>query len=383
MNYTSIFHANKRQFDNTMKKEAITVTDFFDNDKSYQVFFRRNNRGTVPQGKLRLFYQQDTDISIGTIFILKDTSWLVVSQDGIESDVYYTSLAIRCDTSFTVYSEEESRYVVVPCAVISDKLTISNNATINVISGNVTIYTQDNAYARCMAINNTYYNFGGYYRVKNVFYNNNLAYVAMQREAKPSDVRSLTYDGLTSLDMADNSTYQLSYVAVKNNEPVSNPTMTYASSDDTIATVDANGLLTMLQSGIVTITATWTDDTVATSCNTEITIANNGTVTTIGQVTITTTGSSQKAGGSAKTYTATFTDNNNNDVTANYTCVWSITNCSFDVSEITMTNTSDSNRIRIKVSNPDLVGGTFTLNAVDDGGLYTPATYDITLESTV
>ena len=50
----------------------------------------------------------------------------------------------------------------------------------------------------------------------------------------------------------------------------------YASSDETIATVDDTGLMTLLACGDVTITATWTDGSRVTTCNTAITVTNSG-----------------------------------------------------------------------------------------------------------
>ena len=278
MNYSNIKNYNQRQFNATMKREGITVNDYYDSNKTYDVFFRRNKRGTAPQGKLRLYYAQQTPISIGTIFTVKDVPYLVISQDGIESDIYYSSIAVKCDTSFNVYSSTEKKLVTVPCVVISDKYTLEHNSTVSIVSGSVTVYTGDNPYAKDMKINNKYYNFSAYYKVGNTFYNNGLAYVYMTREATPTESSStykLTYSGETSFDMADATTYQLSYTAIKNGVYVV-PTLTYASSDKTIATVDDTGLMTLLACGNVTITATWTDGSRVTTCNTAITVTNSG-----------------------------------------------------------------------------------------------------------
>lgn len=219
-----------------MKREGITVSDYYDSNKTYRVFFRRNGKGTNPQGKLRFYYAQDTQINVGTVFVLKGTTYLVVSQDGIESDVYYTSMAVRCDTQFSVWINAENKYVNVPCAVISDKYTLTHNSIITMVSGSVTVYTGLNSYSEQMEIGNAYYNFGGYYKVGNTFYNNGLAYVYMTREAAPPDTYSLTYNGASSLDLSD-GTYQLSYTAVKNGSVVNNPSLSYTVSDDTIATL--------------------------------------------------------------------------------------------------------------------------------------------------
>ena len=68
-------------------------------------------------------------------------------------------MAIKCDTTFNVYSNTEHRYITVPCAVISDKYTLTNNSMISMVSGSVTVYTGDNSYARDMSIGETYYNY--------------------------------------------------------------------------------------------------------------------------------------------------------------------------------------------------------------------------------
>lgn len=275
MNYSNIKNCNQRQFNATMKRECITVSDYYDSTKTYNVFFRRSRRGNNPNGKVRIYFSQDTPIDIGTTFVLKDKPYVVTSRDGDESDIFYTSMAVKCDTSFTVYSDAEHRYVSIPFVTLSDKYTLSSNSTISMISGAVVIYTGDNSYAREVEVNENYYNYGGYYKVGNTFYNNGLAYVYMTREAMPADRYTLSYNGATSLDMKDATTYQLSYTATKNDVPVDSPTLTYVSSDNTIATVDGNGLMTLLKEGNVTITATWTDGN-NTTCETTIAITNSG-----------------------------------------------------------------------------------------------------------
>ena len=278
MNYSNIKNFNQRQFNATMKRECITVSDYYDRTKTYDVFFRRSRRGSNPQGKVRIYFSQNTPIDIGTMFVLKDDTYVVTSRDGDESDIFYTSIAVKCDTSFNVYSSTEKKLVTVPCVVISDKYTLAHSSTVTIASGSVTVYTGDNPYAKDMKINNKYYNFSAYYKVGNTFYNNGLAYVYMTREATPTESSStykLTYSGETSFDMADATTYQLSYTAIKNGVYVV-PTLTYASSDETIATVDDTGLITLLACGNVTITATWTDGSRVTTCDTAITVTNSG-----------------------------------------------------------------------------------------------------------
>ena len=378
MNYSNIKNFNQRQFNATMKRECITVSDYYDSTKTYDVFFRRSRRGSNSNGKVRIYFSQDTPIDIGTTFVLKDAPYVVTSRDGDESDIFYTSIAVKCDTSFTVFSNAEDRYVSIPFVTLSDKYTLSNNSTISMISGAVVIYTGDNSYARDMSVNSAYYNYGGYYKVGNVFYNNGLAYVYMTREAMPADKYTLSYTGVTSLDMANATTYQLSYTAIKNDVVVNNPALTYVSSDDTIATVDGNGLMTLLKEGTVGITATWVDGN-NTTCETTIAITNGGVepepTPTIGTVTI--TGTSRLKVTVSRKYTATYTDANGNDISSKYTSVWTITNATFDTSKLTQN--VNGNQITLSFDDENIIGETFTLNVVDTNGLYTPATKDIEL----
>lgn len=377
MNFSNIFNSNKRQFNSTLKREGIVVSDYYDSDKTYRVFFRRNGKGTNPQGKLRFYYSQDTDITIGTVFTLKGEQYLVISQDGIESDVYYTSMAVKCDTTFSVWIETENKYVNVPCVVVSDKYTLTHNSTISMISGSVTVYTGLNSYSEQMEINNAYHNFGGYYKVSNIFYNNGLAYVYMTREAKPADTYSLVYNGVTSLDLST-GTYQLSYTAIKNGIVVNNPTLSYTVSDDTIATISDTGLLTMIAAGNITVTATWADGN-NTTCESAITIADtndpdpNPPVSS-GKTVI--TGNAKITYGFSRNYTATFYDDSDN-VVEGITAVWSITDCTF-ADEIQQT-ILDGNKIKLSVNDEDeeIIGKTFTLNASDADGNFTTASYII------
>ena len=378
MNYSNIKNFNQRQFNATMKRECITVSDYYDRNKTYDVFFRRSRRGSNSNGKVRIYFSQDTPIDIGTTFVLKDKPYVVTSRDGDESDIFYTSIAIKCDTSFTVFSNAEGRYVSVPFVTLSDKYTLSSNSSISMVSGAVIIYTGDNSYSREVEVNENYYNYGGYYEVANTFYNNGLAYVYMTREAKPQDRYTLSYNGVTSLDMKDATTYQLSYTAIKNDVVVDNPTLTYVSSDDTIATVDGNGLMTLLKQGNVTITATWTDGN-NTTCETTIDITNSGVepepTPTTGTLTI--SGTESLRCGITRTYTAKYTDANGNDISSNYTSVWTITNATFDTSKLEQT--VNGNKISLSFDDENIIDETFTLNVVDTDGTFTPATMSIEL----
>lgn len=371
MNQNNIYNSNQRQFNAVMKREKITVMDYYEPLRQYEVFFRRSRRGNSPQGKLRFFYLQSTDINIGTIFTFKGENYLVTSQDGIESDIYYTSTAVKCDTAFSVWINDERRYIKVPCVVISDKYTLTHGSTISMISGSVIVMTKLNTYSKNMEIGNTYNNFGGFYKVGNTFQNNGILYIYMERQLASDDIYTLTYNGVSDLNLTD-GTYQLAYAAAKNGNAVENPNLAYSVSDETVAAVDNNGCLTMLQAGSVTVTAAWPEGN--TVCNTVITIAGSGDSAIDGRTEI--TGNTNLKNGYSRTYTASFYDASNNAVSG-VTAVWDITDCAFlDQIEQTVLG---GNQLKLRVANSDLIGRTFTLNAADSEGRYPSAAKLITI----
>ena len=331
MNYSKVLCSTKKQFDYTMNRERIIVTDYFDSNITYEVFFRRNNRGSNPQGKVKLYYAKETPIQIGTIFVLKGEIYIVTSKDGIESDIFFTSMAIRCDVTFVVKSNGE--YKDIPLTVVSDKMTVNHGSVFNVVGGSVVMYTQDNDISRSIAVNNEYYAFGGYYKVGNNFFNNGLAYFYLERQTMPHDDYAITYNGVTSFDIKDSTTYQLSYTVTNNGSVVENPTIHYSSSDETIATVDSNGLMTMLKEGTVDITASYSIASVTTT----MTIANTSAPTYT--ISITSSTDTIKIGGSYKTLTCLFADKDGQDITqtviANMTADDFVWTCFIDGTEFT------------------------------------------------
>lgn len=371
MNYSRVLCSTKKQFDATMNRERIVVTDFFDSNITYDVFFRRNNRGTNPQGKLKLYYAKETPIRIGTIFTLNGEVYIVNTKDGIESNIYFTSMAVKCDVTFVVKSNGE--YKDVPFTVVSDKFTV-NHGTISAVDGTVIMYTQDNDIARDIAVNNEYYAFGGYYKVGNNFFNNGLAYFYLERQVMPKDNYKIVYNGDTSFDMSVSNTYQLSYTVTNNGNVVENPTITYSSSDETVATVDTNGLMTMLKEGSVSITAT----SYSASVSSAMTITN-ATPSPDYTMEIYASSDTMTIGGSYKNLKVMYYNSDGTDITtdtiANKTredYVWSAWCEGVDLTNntdfITWLNGSTVNQNKIKLAdNRDYLTKTMTIKCVTDG----------------
>ena len=307
MNYSNVFGHTKRQFDMTMNSEKISVADYYNSDVKYDVFFRRNNRSTTPQSKVRFFYAQSTPITIGTIFVLNGENYIVTSQDGIESDIYFTSIANKCDFVYKVKTDKG--IVGIPFVVVTDKWTVSHG-TISQLNGAVALYTGYNNAVKNIEVNDSFRAFGNYYTVGNTFTNNNLYYLYLEQKVAPQDNYKITYTGLTSFDLKDTTTYQLTYTVTNNDEPLDNPSISYKSFNEEVATVDENGLMTMLTEGTVDIVATCGNGTCTTSMNIADTTPKVNYTTSISASTDTI-----KVGGSYKTLSCLFTDLSGNDIT--------------------------------------------------------------------
>ena len=369
MNYANVFGRTQKQFDMTMNREKITVTDFFNSNTKYDVFFRRNQRSITPQGKVRFFYAQSTPIHIGTIFVLNGENYIVTSQDGIESDIYFTSIAVRSDMTYKVKTDKGTASI--PFVVVSDKWTVAHG-TITQLNGAVALYTGYNSAVENIKVNDSFIGFGNYYKVGNTFKNNNLFYLYLEQTQAPIDNYNIEYTGVTSFDINESTTYQLTYSVTNNGSVVENPHITYSSSDETIATVDNNGLMTMLKEGSVDIIASCGGAT----CTTTMTIANTSAPTYT--LSITTSTDTIKVGGSYKTLTCLFADKDGNDVTqtviANMTTADFVWTCFVD--NVEFTNNSfvtwragaEVNQKKIRLgSNDSYLGHTLTVKVTVNG----------------
>lgn len=339
-----INNTTQRQFDAAMRREKITISDYYDNTVQYNVFYRRDNRGTSPQGKLRLYYYADTPIEIGTLFVLNGDDYLVISKDAVEGVVYRTSMAVKCTEIIMVNG------INVPVVLDSGTYITTSNETISIIDGSIRIITSltDNVktmdgYYRC---------FGGRYSVQNHLYNNGLAYIYLQREANIPDKYTLTYTGISILDVSM-GTYQLTYQATKNDVPVENPTLSYTSSNEQIATVDDAGVLTIFSAGNIIITAIWTEENI--TCESEITVTQSSVSKGYAEI----EGDESIRYNIENNWTGHFYNGTGNVVSA-LIGVWTIEDATFDDFSA-VSKSIDGNTISINFDDMDLIGEKFTL----------------------
>ena len=355
-----------RKFEQQLQRESTTVSDFFNDTITCKMLFRRTNRGTNPQGKLHCYFKQTEPLGIGSVIVMKGQPYVIISdKDFDESNAVYSAIAQK--TNVTING--------IPFVVDTATYGEAQGSIFTQVDGDVIIYTGYNTIANKIKVNDYINSFGNAYQVSNKFVKENIIYIHLKQTTTTPDHYEIVYNGVTSFDIKESTTYQLSYSVTNNGNPVYKPTITYSSSDETVATVDSNGLMTMLKEGSVNITATAYD----TSVTTAMTITDTSTPSVDYRMEIYASSNTLKLGGSYKTLTVKYYNSDGTEITSDIIAnktredyVWSawcegvdLTN---DTSFVTWLNYGDVNQKKIKLAeNWSYVEKIMTIKCVTDG----------------
>ena len=354
-----------RKFEQQLQRESTTVSDYFNDTTTCKMLFRRSNRGTNPQGKLHCYFKQTEPFGIGSVIVMKGQPYVIVSdKDFDESNAVYSAIAKK--TNVTING--------IPFVVDTATYGESQGTIFTQVDGDVVIYTGYNTITNKIKVNDHINAFGNSYQVSNRFVKDNILYVHIKQTTAVPDHYKITYNGITSFDINESTTYQLSYTVTNNGVVVENPTITYSSSDETVATVDSNGLMTMLKEGSVNITATAYGDSVTTT----MTIANSSPSVDY-RMEIYTSTDTITLGRSYKTLTVKYYNSEGTEITSDIIVnktredyVWSawcegvdLTN---DTSFVKWLDGAEVNQNKIKLAdNNSYIGKMLTIKCVTDG----------------
>lgn len=360
----------EKTFNASLRRDSKIIT-VDSTEKQEKVMFRKNTDGNSDTDRSYIFYSKDTQIRQGSIITYNSKKYLVLNQETSENEVYLKSSIVATNG---ILNDNNKEYRDIPCycnkGLTSSLLT--ENEVLALLDGNVELLTEDNDASRSIRLCSRFMEFGGTYEVINKFYKDGIAHIYARRTTDEvvTTVYKVLYTGATSVSVSD-GTYQLVFKAYKDDVEDTTATFEYSSSNGTIATVDSNGLMTLVKDGEVTITAKWVEQDV--TCDTTITItASNPTPVIIGTSEITYSGLAEiKSGARAKSFTAVFYDNDGNVVTgvkAKWTIVaYSTSNVLSDL----VVNPYSDTKVKISVNNDSLIGESFTLRLEDENGQYT------------
>ena len=355
-----------RKFEQQLQRESTTVSDYFNDTITCEMLFRRTNRGTNPQGKLHCYFKQTEPFGIGSIIVMKGQPYVIISdKDFDESNAVYSAIAQKTNVIING----------IPFVVDTATYGEAQGSIFTQVDGDVIIYTGYNTIANKIKVNDYINSFGNAYQVSNKFVKENIIYIHLKQTTTTPDHYEIVYNGVSSFDINDGTTYQLSYTVTNNGNPVYKPTITYSSSDETVATVDSNGLMTMLKEGSVDITASYSTASVTTT----MTIANSSTPSVDYTMEIVSSSYSIKVGGSYKTLTVKYYNSEGTEITSDVIAnktredyVWSawcngvdLTN---NTSLIKWLNGSEVNQEKIKfLDDRSYIGKTLIVKCVTDG----------------
>ena len=355
-----------RKFEQQLQRESTTVSDYFNDTITCKMLFRRTNRGTNPQGKLHCYFKQTEPIGIGSVIVMKGQPYVIISdKDFDESNAVYSAIAQKTNVIING----------IPFVVDTATYGEAQGSIFTQVDGDVIIYTGYNTIANKIKVNDYINSFGNAYKVSNKFVKENIIYIHLKQTTTTPDHYEIVYNGVTSFDINESTTYQLSYSVTNNGNPVYKPTITYSSSDETVATVDSNGLMTMLKEGTVNITAT----AYSASVTTAMTIADSSTPSVDYTMNIVASSYSIRVGGSYKSLTVKYYNSEGTEITSDVIAnktredyVWSawcegvdLTN---NTSLIKWLNGSEVNQEKIKfLDDRSYIGKTLTVKCVTDG----------------
>lgn len=298
-------------FSDALKREGKVITAYSDNTP-YNVIFRRNSDTNKLQNTVTIFYSADSTIYAGQLLKYKDKIYLSINQESAENDTYLKS-DLRQTNAVMNYISGSTEFNVPAYAYdVNDALAVSSN-TISIVGGNIKLIAENSAITRALKINDCFYALGGYWKIDNLIYKDNVIYIYVEREST-SIVYTVT---ITSNDSYDRgTTAQFTAIAKAGDTVVTNANIIWSSSDTSKATVDSSGNVTFLANGSVDISAAWQEHSVSSTKSITITeppvygltIAGNDSYTTSDTPTLTATATINGTADATATITWTSSD---------------------------------------------------------------------------
>lgn len=360
----------KKQFSDALKREGKTITTYYKSE-SVKCLFRKNNDNNNTDNHMTIFYDISAPINQGQLLSYGGKQYITLNKESIDNDTYYKSSLLECNMLFPMTINSVS--INIPCYAYnlsSAKLLESN--VITTLDGNGEIITEatDTMINIDVSGNKTLNIMGRWFKVINAYNINGISHVFTEITVKPADNFVLTLSApSTSITAGDTS--QITASCSNNGTVITGQTVTYSSSDTSIATVSSTGLVTSLKAGTVIITGTWTEQnktaivtyTVSAGASPSyiMTIASSGEFTL----------------GTTRTLTPTLKDGNGNTISS-WTAVWSFSYNGVVQSDVTISYVGNQCKVSVSDEAYDSIDGTLVCTCKTNDNLAS-ATYTGTI----
>lgn len=308
-------------FTDALKREGKAITAYSDNTP-YNVIFRRNNDTNQLTDRLTIFYSADCGIHAGQMLTYGNKHFLALNQETPESDIYFKSNLIETNAIIHMILNSNEINIPVYAYDIADGLGQINNV-MAVISGNIHIIAEPNLITKSLTLDNQFDAYGRHWKINNIIDKDNIINLYCEVWAITPHTYTVTITANDSYHHGESA--QLTAVAKQDDTVINNIPFVWTSSNTSLATVDSTGLVNFLADGNVTITATWTSQSVSGTKVIAITkpdsyslaITANDSYTTADTPTL--TANAQKNGTADSTATITWTSSDTSIATIDST----------------------------------------------------------------
>lgn len=355
----------QKQFSDALKREKKFVTTYYNNE-TVPCLFRKIDDNKNTSNHIQIFYDIDSPIKQGQIITYGDKHFIVINKENIGSNAYYKSTLKECNMTIPVSIKGTIKQIPCYSYELSSAYNIANNI-ITFLDGKGELLTElipelsaTNYVDKGLRI------MGGYFKIANVYNLDGIVHLMIMKDLAPSDTYSFTLTSDTN-SYIEGDTTQLTALAMINDDVEdTTATITYSSSDETIATVDDNGLVTFIRVGNTTITATWVEKELTDTVDLLVSADPNAksytiTITQSGELTV---------GGVVRTFYPTLRDNTGTVIPFPTTPVWTFDYNGMPTSDFTITY--DGNNCKIKVKeNYDILGMTLRVICTTADGKWT------------
>lgn len=245
---------SKQQFERMLQLEGRKV--IADNIE-YKILVRPISSKTSQESIMIIYAQDDYALGKGSIFEMNGEHFLIVNRRSWDSEYFYTSTAIRCNAHWRVNGQD---YYLV-CGDLSSP-NPGHGSRISEVNGNISMYT---GLSYMTYLDTCFYVCGGTYKCVNKFDIDGLTYYYFQRELNIPSVNyaNVEINNRNSLQFSSvGGTYQLHneikaiYGTNNAHYYIPDSFSDYISTNENVATVDKNGLVTAIGEGTCTIIST-------------------------------------------------------------------------------------------------------------------------------
>lgn len=347
-------NAAQVQFERTMKREGRIIRTYTGGTE-FRAFFRTRDEHENQKECVIMYYDVNAPVRPGTLVMVGYGVFLALNRETTENDVYYKSVMVKCNG---VFNENTGIVHNVPFYAGNLKSSVSvENNVITMLNGNLELITEENSLSKQIEINQCFNEFGRTFRVTNKYIMDGIVHFIAEVEAdqKTDFVYTIQVDGLSNSSVYVGSIIQLEATPYINDNPTTNATFEWKSSDNSIATVDGTGKISGISEGEVQIIIAWVEKNVSEIINITVVKAD---VPVIPESTYTCdiSGRTDLKNGYKRTYTVTFTDKDGNNVDwKEMDFQWNVS-ADFDVTQII-----SENKITVSVDNEDLIGQQFLI----------------------